>query len=695
MFQNSDLNKKLVYIVPFIVLSWGLYLQWITGPFYLSRIDPEFPYLLNGLNCAILEFNRIGHIDHPGTPFQLLTGFFIRIIYFFFGKGPIVEDVISRPEFYLSAASIFFTVFTALIVLWLGKIVLRPGGQLFSVVILQSSLFLTTVLINIPIRYIPDRMLMLIVLILIGLTCKYMYQKSYGGVKYAVYSGLLMGVGFVTKFNFLPLLIIPVFVVGKWKERFIYGVAFIVAAFVSFIPILDKFEQFKWFIIGIIKHDGLYGSGAEQVFNVQKFFFNISLIFQYNISFTIVFVAALVLLVVILFKPGIRKANKKEFRFLVVYLIVMVGSLVMVSKHYKNYYLIPAMSLTAFAFYIIWRINKGFTAYKHLDKIFALILVVLLIVPVKDSLTYVPYRKQVLIESNKAVSFIQNHIPETDFIVLRSAWMASPHVADGLVYGITYVDLSNLFYNEYERVYPNILTYNGENRPLGYFNMLDADNEAIFKSGKSLFVYSSPGRGANVVMDYIERNAKIYGISMKRDTVFSNLKRNEFIVKLSNISNWKTLSEEMYGFENIKDDKFLSNDGGNPLSGHYILNTEEVCNGTHSLQLDGKLHQTPVCTIKNVLKGDYIELTIKRRKNNFKEKGELVLSSLQPKLDSLYYFYGSSLSAINNDWEMVRLTAKIKRQPVDSLMRCFYQFYDTGQLYLDDIGYKHFGNRPE
>lgn len=694
MIRKPDLRKTIVYLVPAVVLVWGIYFQRIVGPFFLSRIDPEFVYLLNGLNCSILEFGRIGHVDHPGTPFQLLTGLFIRLIHLLFGQGPIVEDVISRPELYFSMASILLTTITAWIILWLGKTASKTGTRLLGVFMIQSSVFMTTVLINIPYRYMPDRMLMLIVLLIIGFTYKYIYQKDYSATKFAIWSGILMGVGFVTKFNFLPLLVIPVFMLDKWKERFIYAGIFGIATFVSFLPIFDKIGYFKSFIIGIINHDGLYGSGAEQVFNLQKFFQHIILIFQFNTSFTIVFVGSLVFFLALLFKPGTRKENKKEFRFLLAYLVVMAISLVMISKHYKNYYLIPVMSLTAFVFYILWKISKGFTTYKHLDKIFISILILLVMIPASKSLQSIPYWKQRLNEANKTASFIHENIPKSDFVLLRSNWRASPQIVDGLLYGITYLDSSYLSYNSYEKVYPNIITYEGNSRPLMYFMMMDADNEAIFKSGKNIYLLAAPNRGMGEVMDYIEKNAGSYGITMKRDTVFSNRARQEFIVKMTNTSNWKTLFDEKCGFENIIDKKLLSDEGTIPLSGKYILNTEEACNGWNSLELEGKLHQIPIMTINNVVKGDYVEMTIKRRKNNFKEKGELVLSSLKPKIDSLYYFNGHTLSAINDDWEMVRLFTTIHHQPIDSTMICFYQFYGDGKVYVDDFSIKHFGKRP-
>ncbi len=199
-------NKKLIFIIPSLFVVWSLYLFHLYGPFYLSRIDPEYVYLLNGLNCSILDFVRIGHVDHPGTPFQLITGLFIRIVYWAAGHGTVVDDVISRPEFYLGWSSFLLTMLTAGVTLWIGKVVIRNGGNFIDVLILQSSVFLNVILIDLPARYIPDRILLVYTLILVGLCVKYFYEEKYTSRKFAVHSGILMGIGFITKFNFLPIL---------------------------------------------------------------------------------------------------------------------------------------------------------------------------------------------------------------------------------------------------------------------------------------------------------------------------------------------------------------------------------------------------------------------------------------------------------------------------------------------------------
>ena len=205
--------------------------------------------MLNGLNCAILEFDRIGHVDHPGTPFQLITGFFIWIIYFVFGHGSVVEDVFSNPEMYFAWSAFFLTLITAGVLYWLGKIILKYTNDLFGAIILQSSLFFSFFLIDVPYRYFPDRLLIIIMLIIIGL-CLKLFYGNLKIRKFTIWSGILMGMGFVTKFVFLPFLIIPVIVIKNWKEKFRYLIILSISCVIFFLPVLNKFNYFRNFIIG-------------------------------------------------------------------------------------------------------------------------------------------------------------------------------------------------------------------------------------------------------------------------------------------------------------------------------------------------------------------------------------------------------------------------------------------------------------
>ncbi|MBC8487468.1 MAG: hypothetical protein H8D45_15670 [Bacteroidetes bacterium] len=694
MFREPNYKKKLILIIPAIVVLWSLYINHLSGPFSLSHIDPEFPYLLNGLNCAILDFDRIGHIDHPGTPFQLLTGFFIRIIYWAAGKGPIVEDVISRPEMYLAWSSFLLSVLTAGIILWLGKIVLRQNNNLFGAVILQSSVFLNIVLIDIPSRYIPDRMLMIYVLIFVGLCFKYFYQDEFKGKKFAIQSGILMGIAFVTKFNFLPLLIIPFFIVDKMKERLIYFVSFLLSAVIFFLPVYDKFSYYRRFITGILMHDGLYGQGTNQVINIKSFLHNMSLIFEYNTSFFIILLAAFVLLIILAFKPSIRNKQKKEFLFIIAFMFATAISIVMVAKHFKNYYLTPVFSLTGFIFYILWRISRSNFAFRYIKHVFVLLLLILVILSIVRLYPGYSYRVQRYHENNLTVSYIKRNISSTDYFFIEPSWMSGPMITNGLVYGVTYVGYKHYYYNDYEKIYPNIITWEGKDNPMKYFRMVDADNEAILKSGKNIYVLSTPGRNAIKLINYLDNCALNMGISLSKDTVFTNSNKKEYIIRIRNKDNWKTINESRCGFEKIQGNTLSTDNEKTSLIGKFNLTGKEVCNGSNALKLDSTIPVSPKYIINNISVGDYIEVTVKRRKNNNPKKGMLVLCSSAPVYDSTIFTESSSVSSVSAKWEIVRLNTEINFQPANNTLSCFFRYSGDEVVFIDDFTFKHFKLMP-
>ena len=59
-----------LWILPIFTLMWGIFILFYFDTFYSRNIDPEYPYLINGLNAAILKFNQIGHYDHPELLFK-------------------------------------------------------------------------------------------------------------------------------------------------------------------------------------------------------------------------------------------------------------------------------------------------------------------------------------------------------------------------------------------------------------------------------------------------------------------------------------------------------------------------------------------------------------------------------------------------------------------------------------------------
>ncbi len=690
MDSNQNLNKILIYIIPGILILWSLYLLHLVGPFYLTHTDPEYPYLMNGLNCAILDFSKIGHIDHPGTPFQVLTGIFIRITYWIAGHGGIVDDVITRPEFYLSWSSFYLTIITASVIFWLGKIVIRNGNGLFESIILQSVVFLSAVLIDLPSRYIPDRLMAILVFVLTGLLFKHLYQENYSGKKFVFQSGIVMALGFVTKINFLPMVLIPFILATKAKERIYYVVTFVIASVILFLPVYDKFSYFTGFVETIITHDGLYGGGSEQVFNMANFWNNVLNIFRYDIFYSLVVALSVVLIVFLFFKASIRKTRFKEFLFLVSFIIVSAGAILMIAKHYKNYYVIPIVSLSAITYLIIVKISDSIFKFRYLKMIFGLVLVVMIIIPVTQLYPGYSRLKKKNHQNFVTSNFIKYQIPSSDYFFIEPTWMHGPMVTNGLVYGMSYVNHHNYYYNDFEKYYPNIITWEGITRPVSYFRMLPADNNSVFKSGKDIYVLSTPGRYAHVLCNYVDSCAAHYNVILLRDTVFQNSEKKEFIIRYKHDDTWKTIINSSCGFEKIRNDQVYTDDEQNALIGSFAFSEDEICNGLYSLKLDNINPRSPVFEISNAIEGDYIEVTVKRRASRLDPKGNLYIEVHPPDTSKYILAKGHYLTLVSDYWEIMRVNTEIGQIPAGSTIHCYYEYPGDEAEFVDDFLVRYF-----
>ena len=658
---NHSPFSWVILILPLIYLIWSLIASHLAGPFYLSRSDPEYPYLLNGLNCALLQFQNIGHTDHPGTPFQMLTGLFILLTYVMGGEGGLMDDVIRRPETYLSFASLFLAVLTFLVLVWLGRLVMRHSGNLAGVFILQGSVLLSSVLIDFPIRYNPDRVLVLYVLVFAGISYQYIFAKRLTDKHFSLLSGILMGVAFATKFNFLPILIIPVLLVPKWRCWLIYGAGFLLAGFFSILPILGKFSEFRKFISGVATHDGLYGQGSEQMINFQEFFANILLIFKYNPAYTIILALAMVFAILFLAHPAARKIRGKELLFLVSFLLASLVGFVMVAKHFKNYYFAPVLSLAGFVLLIL--VDRGFSGLPdRLRKVLTLLvpagLVLLTVIP---AISAYGLRAERYRHNQQSADFIRSNCGPNGILFIEPTWLAGPAVENGLVYGISYVAHRHQFYPQYMRTFPHVITWEGEGKPLRHFRTLDADPEALLRSGQTIHILASPGRDAGKLTREIWALGDRYGVTFQTDTAFHNLHTQESVIRLKPNESWKTLRNE-------------------------------VIIGREPRQLDEGTRNSRQVMVQDVREGDYlvVQALVSVKENPL---GTLILKSLSPDSDSVYFADSHSFFEVGKDWRLLRLRAHIGNAPEGNRVVTHFYFPGSGSVQIKEFRVQHFGQR--
>ena len=660
--STNRYRQIVLLIIPALYLAWSLQLNLLGGLFSLSRSDPEYPYLLNGLNCATLNFNNIGHTDHPGTPFQMITGVFIRITHVFIGQGPIIQDVLSRSETYLASASVFLSFLTFLLIYWLGRIAIRNNGKLTGAIILQSSFLLSTVLVDMPLRYNPDRMLVIYNLVLVGFTIKYLLTENYPVRLYAIISGILMGIGFATKFNFLPVLIIPLLLIPDFRNRLIYGFTIAASFFISVLPILSKFKEFRRFISGVASHDGLYGQGSQQMINWKSFSHNFWELLSYNPAYSIILIISIGLIVFYFLNKRKFHADDRLLLALKAFVLASIIGFILVSKHFKVYYFAPVLSLSGLVLFMIWKISGVQMKSKKVHSISSIALVTILM---GISIIPLPAQYQSRVSQKRAnlktQQFFAENVTRKDLLFIEPTWLAGPMVENALVYGISYVAHRQEFYLDYKQIYPHVITWEGTGKNPGLFRTAEADPESILLSGRDIFIYSSPGRNAGVLLNFLDTLAGRFGTRVSRDTVFSNLENEDRVIKVRNIDGWSTLLD----IKKITDHTELSS--ASPVS--------------------------QAITISGVTTGDYLEITLRILDNDKDARCRLIARSVQSDQDGIYFEDSGSLQDIGHGWQLLRLRGKINSTPADGKMVCQVYYPGNKKITVQDLQIRHMGRR--
>ena len=434
--MKNILSKIKLFVFPAIAVLWGIYIFFFFDPFYSRSIDPEFPYLVNGLNCAQAKFNYIGHFDHPGTPFQVFNGIVIKITHLVSGKGDIVHDVFARPEHYMNTISTALLLLQAILIFVVGLFGSKRKIPFWQIAILQASFIFSNELIWLFVRVNPDRFFMITGLLFIMVYLKHGYANR-APLKFALWSGVVMALGFATKFNFLPLLFLPLLFIRTNKNRLIYAGSGIVSFFIFISPIINRFGNFRRFISGIFEHDGLYGGGDSNILNVKKMLDSLVEIIRLNPGLLLLTVALVVLLIIALRK---KQEGMKEFVWLFAgFLGIIALQILMVAKHFKNYYLTPTFVFYGFIFFIISLfLVKIIKKQSHLVIaccVLPLLSLAFTLVKVKTDHVII---SKLITQRDKIRKFVDLNISKDDFWFVEPTWEGAPYPENALVYGLSY-----------------------------------------------------------------------------------------------------------------------------------------------------------------------------------------------------------------------------------------------------------------
>ena len=119
---SDKFNKLILLIFPLILVLLGTYMKRVIQDYSMFSVDPDYCYLFNGLNLA--HHNFPWHIDHPGTPLQLLSAIVIRLVHLF-RNDTLDMDLFKNPELYINAINYTIIYLQAIVLFFTGLTIFR------------------------------------------------------------------------------------------------------------------------------------------------------------------------------------------------------------------------------------------------------------------------------------------------------------------------------------------------------------------------------------------------------------------------------------------------------------------------------------------------------------------------------------------------------------------------------------------
>lgn len=512
--------KKLYYVLllffPLLLLVTAVFLNNARGPYWLgSNSDPEYVYLLNAANLAGLK--GVGHIDHPGTPVQVLGAVTIRIVHFFNFSSDIDwrTDVLQRPEYYLKAINVVMIVLNVLMILCLGMFTYFLTKNFWFSLWLQLSPFFSVTLLQFGLtRVTPEPLLFfsssLMIMVLVFVLKAHSDNLSTAGENVIIVFifGIIIGFGIACKVTFIPLVLIPLILLPKIKNKILYLFAAVISFVIFTLPIIRMYPRFFDWIFNLLTHSGHYGSGPSKIISTHKYIKNIKHLLVGNPFFSIILVLALVIVIMTLLIPRLRKAHCSSihFKLLAAVAVAQVFGLLMVSKHSAHHYLLPVLNLSGMAFFLIilyfkhlldqYNINP-----KTLAASTAIFLVFLFVLanPVGQLNKRITRLKNLKERSLAIHQQVKNNYQ--DYVKIFYYGSSSPEYA--LKFGN---DLSRSYHSEtLEKLYKNVYFYDIWKKQFAGFDYNQAiPFDSIRKKHGDKIVFQGPGR------------TKVPGIQLKK-----------------------------------------------------------------------------------------------------------------------------------------------------------------------------------
>jgi hypothetical protein len=354
----------LLGVLPATIFLLGIAMYAIRIPIFAGigefDYDPAYVYLLSGV--SLLNGFAPQHIDHPGTPMQMLCAALLAIYWLLTAAVAsksvgVSELALSQPEAVLAFMSHALLCMNVAATYFLGRTIYQVTGNWIAAALAQTPVLLLNAAFF-HIMYLNGEALAifatLVLLAMLARETLGAQEEQARNLIPPVLAGSMVALAVTAKVTFLPLMIL-LLSIRPWRRVRVSFIACVVVALLLLAPIWSQLPRFFAWIGGISIHSGRYATGDHSLAAWGEIPARIAeLAAAYPASAITLFLLCVGVCCVVMGQIGrVVKATayiadgRTALRVLLVVAVACVLQLAMVLKHFHTRYAIPTVLLSA------------------------------------------------------------------------------------------------------------------------------------------------------------------------------------------------------------------------------------------------------------------------------------------------------------------------------------------------------------
>lgn len=544
--MKNKLRFSVFLFIPIVLFLTSCSLKDNQGPYFANyQYDPSYVYLISSLNLS--QFSSIKHVDHPGTPLQVIGAAVVILSYYFNRTNDsIAQEVLLNPEKYLSHIVYTLMTINCFGLFLLGVISYKMYSDIFLSILLQLTPFTSINIISSFTLVRPENFLFFVVCIFIAGLLYAVNVKNTGNKKYplhVIFLGIVCGLGLATKLTFFPLILIPLMLFTGARIRLLF-IMVLVFSFIIFVLPAITLKNINYFINWVYKlfvHSKIYGKGEPNIVDTDAFIINLGKVFTTEWIFTMAYFSVCISIILWLkksyevvfhkFRNAFKnvyknklsewKANFRNMKFKLAFgiLLCMTLQILIVSKHYAPHYMFPSLSISVFAI-ITSILFLSYLSEKNLStKILNISYLLIIFSITVSSIIFInDYKSRLRTaaeESAKLVDYVENNSDNSVIVSTKLVSSIETALFAGTIYAKNEVNNYKLILND---KYPqSIIFFNGR-----CYSFSDDDKiELVFKGADKILLACTEDISINPFLELLQNIYHIVDISIEKK--FTNM----------------------------------------------------------------------------------------------------------------------------------------------------------------------------